>query len=96
MALFVITCIDNPDSAELRAANRPAHLEYYSGQADRVKVAGPFLGAEGQAVGSMVIAEAEDQAAAEAMAAADPYNKAGLFQSVDVRPWRVVLGALAD
>ncbi|HZL00727.1 MAG TPA: YciI family protein [Caulobacteraceae bacterium] len=39
--------------------------------------------------------EAADLAAAEAFSAADPYTLAGLFESVDIRPWKVTFGALA-
>ena len=34
--------------------------------------------------------EAEDQAAAELIAAADPYALAGLFESVEIRAWNWV------
>jgi len=39
------------------------------------------------------VLEAADLAAARAFAAADPYAKAGLFASVEVRPWRWLIGA---
>jgi uncharacterized protein YciI len=42
----------------------------------------------------MLVIEAEDLAAAQAFAAADPYAKAGLFERVDVRAFRVTLGQL--
>jgi uncharacterized protein YciI len=44
--------------------------------------------------GSMLIVEAADLAAAKAFSAADPYTTAGLFESVEIRPFRVVTGAL--
>ena len=34
--------------------------------------------------------EAADKAAAAAIAADDPYAKAGLFDSVEIRPWNWV------
>ena len=42
--------------------------------------------------GSLVILEVEDLAAAEAWAAGDPYANAGLFSSVEIRPWKKVIG----
>jgi uncharacterized protein YciI len=45
-------------------------------------------------VGSMLIIEAADLAAARAFAAADPYQAAGVFESVDVRPFKLTLGSL--
>jgi uncharacterized protein YciI len=43
--------------------------------------------------GSIVVIEAESLAEAKATFAADPYALAGLFASVEVRPWRWVVGA---
>ncbi|MFN6984022.1 MAG: YciI family protein [Rhizobium oryzihabitans] len=40
--------------------------------------------------GSLVIVEAADIEAAKALADADPYAKAGLFESVDVKPYNWV------
>ena len=42
--------------------------------------------------GSLLVIEADDIAAARAFAAADPYAKAGLFASVDIRPWKWIFG----
>jgi len=42
----------------------------------------------------MLIVEAEDLAAAQAFADADPYAAAGLFEQVEVRAWRPTIGAL--
>ncbi len=91
---FVVACIDKPDHGHLRAENRPAHLDYLKAQGARVLVAGPTLTADGQAVtGSVIIIEQDSLAEAEAFAAGDPYNRAGLFQSVEIKPWRKVLPA---
>jgi hypothetical protein len=95
MTLFVLNCIDRPDSLDRRLAAREAHLAYLAGHRDRVRLAGPFLGADGQPVGSMLVIEAADLAAARAFADADPYRLADLFESVDVRAWRVTIGEIA-
>jgi uncharacterized protein YciI len=93
MALFVLTCIDKPDALDLRMAARDAHLAYVRGSG-QCKIGGPFLDEAGGMAGSMLIIEAEDLAAARAFAAADPYATAGVFQSVDVRPFKLTLGQL--
>jgi len=93
MPLFVLTCIDKPGALSARMAAREAHLAYVRGSGAG-KLGGPFLDERGEMVGSMLIIEAEDLAAARAFADADPYLVAGVFQSVDVRPFRVTLGAL--
>jgi hypothetical protein len=45
-------------------------------------------------VGSLLIMDFADRAAAEAFAADDPYRKAGVFEGVDILPWRVTRGSL--
>ena len=74
--LFAIMNIDKPDSLALRAATRETHLGYLDSIVGQMLLAGPVLNAEGQSIGSLLIVEAENQAAAEAFAAADPYAKA--------------------
>ena len=95
MPLFVLSCIDRPGGLDRRLAAREAHLAYLAGHGDRVRLAGPFLGADGQPVGSMLVIDAADLAAARAFADADPYRLADLFQSVDIRAWRITIGEIA-
>jgi hypothetical protein len=92
--LFAMICMDKPGSSALRAEVRAKHLAYIEAQAGAVKVAGPFLSDDGQTMtGSLIIVEAADMAAARAFAAGDPYALAGLFQNVEIKPWRWVIGA---
>ena len=93
MPLFILTCIDKPDALEQRLAARDAHIAYVRG-AGVCKVGGPFLNEAGDPVGSMLLLEMADLAAAKAFAAADPYAAAGVFESVDVRPFKLTLGAI--
>jgi uncharacterized protein YciI len=88
--LFAITNIDKPGSTALRAATRETHLGYLDSIVSQLLLAGPVLNAEGQSIGSLLVVEAENQAAAEAFAAADPYAKAGLFESITIRPYRLI------
>ena len=90
MPLFAIYCVDKEDSQALRAATRPKHLDYVAGIGDRLLAAGPLLDGD-RPVGSLLIVESPDAGAAEAFAAGDPYNKAGLFESVRVTGWRKAL-----
>lgn len=88
---FVIHSIDKPGHGEVRAGARPAHLEYMKGVKDKLVVAGPTLSEDGESMtGSLIIIEAEDRAAAEAFTRDDPYTQAGLFESVTIKPWKLV------
>jgi uncharacterized protein len=89
--LFALICTDKPGSAELRTNTRPDHVAYLNSLGDKMKLAGPFLDDAGNAMGSLVVVEAESRSDAEAMAASDPYKKAGLFASVEIRAWRWTL-----
>ena len=85
--LFVIAALDNENSLALRMATRDAHFDY-ARETGAVKLGGPFLDKKGDMVGSLIIIEAPDLAAAQAWQINDPYAKAGLFAQADVRPWK--------
>lgn len=82
---------DNDGALQTRLDNRDAHLAYIA-DTGVVEMAGPFLNDEGTMCGSLIILEVEDMAAAQTWADNDPYNKAGLFQSVTLQAWKKVIG----
>ena len=91
--LFIATCLDKPQSVEVRLANRPAHLAYLEGLGAKVRAGGALLADDLQTpVGSMLIFEGGSEADIRAILARDPYALAGLFESVTVRPWRQAVG----
>jgi uncharacterized protein YciI len=94
LPLYTLTCLDKPGALDLRMATRQAHLDFVASLDGAVKLGGPFLDEADGMVGSLLIVEAEDQAGAKAIAAADPYGKAGLFESVTIRPFRLTIGSL--
>lgn len=94
MPLFVAICIDKPNALDLRMATREAHLAYVRGKTGMMKLGGPFLDDKGDMAGSLIVFEAEDQAAAQAFSDEDPYTRAGLFERVEVRPWKATFGQL--
>jgi uncharacterized protein YciI len=88
---FIIHCTDKPSSANLRATNRPAHVDFLKRHRESIFVAGPTLSQDGEGMnGSLLIVDFPDQAGADAFAAADPYASAGLFESVVIKPWKMV------
>lgn len=92
MPLFVMIGRDGPRGAELRKLHRPAHLEGLEGleQAGKIRHAGPLLDEAGAPVGSLIVFEADDLAAAQAQAARDPYVVEGIFGSHEVLETKVV------
>jgi uncharacterized protein len=89
--LFAIICTDKPGHLALRIATRPGHVAYLASLDAQARLAGPFLDEEGEMNGTLVIVDVADRATAQAIADDDPYAKAGLFQSVDIRAWRWAL-----
>ena len=85
--LFVITALDRENSRDLRMTTRPAHFEYVQATGV-VRLGGPFLDANGDMIGSLIIIEAPDLAAAQEWQRNDPYMKSGLFARIEVRPWK--------
>ena len=94
MPLFVLHCLDKPNSLDLRLATREAHLAYVRPRIDILKLGGPLLEEKGDMAGSLMIIEVDDRAAAEAFSAGDPYTQAGLWDRVEITPFKVTLGQL--
>jgi len=97
--LFVIISEDVTDSSPLRANARPDHLKRLNALRDegRLIIAGPCPAIESDEpgpagfTGSVVIAEFDDLAQARDWADDDPYVAAGVYQSVTVKPFKLVL-----
>ena len=96
---YAITGLDHADSLPRRLSARPAHLERLRQlhSEGRLLLAGPFPAVDaddpGEAgfSGSLIVAEFEHLAAAQAWADVDPYIAAGVYREVSVRPFRRVL-----
>ena len=88
--LFSLICHDIDDGFELRKQTRPAHLAFLGSQT--VRFAGPILSDdESTPIGSIVVIDCENFAQSKTIAAADPFNLAGLFHSVSVHPFKQVI-----
>lgn len=88
---FVLYCVDKADHSHVRAENRLAHIDYLKSNLDCIVLAGPTTSEDGTGMtGSVVIIDVVDRDAAEAFAAGDPYAKAGLFESVTIKPFKKV------
>jgi len=80
--------IDRPDAAELRQRVRPEHKAYLTAVADRIAFAGPLTQDDGQTMlGSLLVIDFDDRAAAERWMADEPFTKAGLYQTASVLPF---------
>ena len=96
---YLIYSEDVENSLPLRKQARPDHIARLNALKDegRVLVAGPCPAIDAEDpdeagfTGSMVVAEFEDLATAQAWANADPYVAAGVYKSSVVKPYKKVL-----
>ena len=96
---YAIIANDVEGSLEKRLAARPAHLERLNALLDegRLLLAGPHPAIDteesGEAgfTGSLVVAEFKSLEDAKAWATDDPYQHAGVYASVIVKPFKKAL-----
>jgi uncharacterized protein YciI len=88
--LIALIARDKDGALETRKANREAHLAYIDATGV-VEQAGPLLDDTEQMIGSLIVLDVKDMAVAQDWASNDPYAKAGLFQSVELIPWKRVI-----
>ena len=90
MGLFVALFEFTKDE-DLRLRTRPSHREYLKGLLDRgkLRLSGPWV----DDTGALLIYEADDQAEAESLLAADPYRQEGVLANATIKEWRIVFDA---
>ena len=86
---FVIIGWDGPEGQTRRPLYRSTHLKRLKKLTDqgRLICAGPFA----DEAGSLMMIEADSLAEAEAFAKEDPYVVEGVFERVEVHPFKHVL-----
>ncbi len=83
--LFAYWMMDRPGTAEPRQAKRVEHRAYLAAVESRIHFAGPLVAADGASViGSLLVVDHPDRAAAEAWIADEPFTKTGVFQSTEI------------
>ena len=85
---FLIEYHAAPDYASAPPEAKRAHLQY------RMAIAGLRLASQvqsdaGKIIGSLLIVDAADRAAAETLARGDPYVELGYYETFEVRPGEV-------
>lgn len=89
---WLIKCRAKPAIDELRAATLPAHTTFLDGYPEVTWYSGPlFTDDNKNAIGSLRLIEFPGRAAAQAYINADPYTKAGIFESITIERWKPTL-----
>ncbi|MBM3364332.1 MAG: YciI family protein [Betaproteobacteria bacterium] len=93
---YLVLATDAPDTAAKREEIGPihrAHLRHPGNHRVKVHLGGPTLTMQHeQTNGTLLIVEADEMDAVSEFMADDPYAQAGVFQSVEIRPWAWTLG----
>lgn len=97
--LYAIISFDVPDSLAKRQQAQAEHRARISALKDagRLELAGPYPAVDSENPGdagfqgSLIVAEFDNYAAAQAWAEADPYIKAGVYQETIIKPFKKVL-----
>jgi uncharacterized protein len=85
---FLIIGHGKPEAA-IWFGSLPPRQRFFDDHHSQVIVCGSLLSDDGATwVGGIMLAEAPDRAAAEGLAASDPYAQTGLYQSVEIHRWR--------
>ena len=88
--LFCVIRHDKPAKLDLRLAERPKHLEYLRLVLDKIIYGGALRDTDGKQIGSMLIIDVVDEAAAKVFAAEDPYSNTDLFEETIIQSFRPV------
>ncbi|WP_434575456.1 YciI family protein [Pseudomonas sp. Z3-6] len=93
---FAVFATDYPDSLALRQRLRPSHQAHLRASDTHrviVRLGGPTLNEAGLAMnGTLLVVEAGSLPEVEAFVQDDPYVRAGLFATIQIRPWHWSLG----
>jgi uncharacterized protein YciI len=86
---YAIITKDRADAGDLRQRLRAEHLAYLDAHKHKLLAAGAQIEDDGTGgFGGILLVDTDDRAEAEAFIEADPFARAGLFDSVKVVRWR--------
>lgn len=87
--LWVIHCLDQPDSADRRASARPAHSAHLRSSELSPVLYGPLFTDDGTApIGSLIIVEADSRTQVERFAREDAFTTKQVWANVHIHAWR--------
>jgi uncharacterized protein YciI len=94
---YVVMAWDGTDEGALdrRLATRPRHLERIEPFVDssNALVGGAILDDDGRMIGSVLVMDFDTRDELDDWLRNDPYTTEGVWQRVDVRPYRAAVGA---
>ena len=87
--LWVVSCIDKPNTAAIRESVLQPHRDYLGSQKKILVLAGATQNDEGTAaVGSLFVLNVNSRAEAKAFSDGDPFTQNGVFSSITITRMR--------
>jgi uncharacterized protein YciI len=85
---FTVYCLDHPNMVARRLENYDAHKAYLQTAPVKALISGPLTQSDGQTmIGSFFLYEADHIEDIKKFVEGDPFNKAGIWNTVDIRPF---------
>ncbi|OUL72752.1 YciI family protein [Paraburkholderia hospita] len=85
---YIVYCLDHDGMVEKRLENYDAHKAYLATSPVKTLVSGPVVAEDNQTmIGSFFLYESDSIEEVRAFNQADPFNKAGIWKTVDIRPF---------
>ena len=87
--LWVISCVDKANSAEIREKHLQPHRDYLQSQKKILVLAGATQSDDGStAIGSLFIVNVDSRAKARAFSDGDPFTQNGVFANITITRMR--------
>lgn len=94
--LFVIHGIDKPYSP-LRDQLIDEHRQYLASNQLSIVASGPLVDDQNaQMIGSVIVVECDNRSEVDELMASEPFNIAGLYESLHINRWHQRLGDIAE
>ncbi|MFM0193044.1 MULTISPECIES: YciI family protein [Paraburkholderia] len=85
---YTVYCLDHDGMVERRLSHYDAHKAYLATAPVKMVMSGPLLAADEETmIGSFFLYEADDIGQVVRFNTNDPFNEAGIWKSVDIRPF---------
>ncbi len=89
---YMIRYSETPGMEAVRARLREDHINYRKAFGQAMIMAGPLLADDGEKIiGSVIVVEAEERAAATKIAEGDPLVPAGVLKVEDISAYRIAV-----
>jgi uncharacterized protein YciI len=87
--LWVITCVDNPNTAAIRDSVLQPHRDYLASQKNILVLSGATQNDEGTAaIGSLFVVNVNSRDEARKFSDGDPFTQKGVFKSITITRMR--------